>query len=140
MRWELATFPGSPGGRYALTRGGDLQTVMTQAVLASENAEGVTVNTGRLSFRVPGKGTEIKLEPARAHTVTTQGDETLLLAFLGPQKSVKLTWRYQPEEKEQEPPLVFSTDTMFRGNEYTVLGASGMDPIFVVVRVVPVKG
>ena len=35
---------------------------------------------------------------------------------------------------------VFSTDTMFRGNEYTVLGASGMDPIFVVVRVVPVKG
>ena len=32
---------------------------------------------------------------------------------------------------------VFSTDTLFRGNEYTVLGASGMDPIFVVIRVAP---
>jgi hypothetical protein len=32
---------------------------------------------------------------------------------------------------------VFSTDTLFRGNEYTVLGASGMEPIFVVIRVGP---
>ena len=34
--------------------------------------------------------------------------------------------------------LVFSTDTLFRGNEYTVLGASGMEPIFVVIRVAPI--
>lgn len=33
---------------------------------------------------------------------------------------------------------VFSTDTLFRGNEYTVLGASGIEPIFVVVRVAPI--
>jgi len=64
----------------------------------------------KLSFRVPGKGTEIRLEPARAMTTTTEGDETVLLAFLGPQPSVQLTWRYQPEEIEKEPPLVFATD------------------------------
>ena len=64
----------------------------------------------RLVFRVPGKDTEIKLEPARAHTVTNEGGETKLLAFLGPQKSVKLTWRFRPEATEQEPPLLFSTD------------------------------
>ena len=40
---------------------------------------------------------------SRAHTTTTEGDETALLAFLGPQDSVKLTWRYQPEETEVEP-------------------------------------
>jgi hypothetical protein len=78
----------------------------------------------RLSFRVPGKGTEIKLEPARAHTTTNEGDETVLLAFLGPQKSVKLTWRYQPEETEQEPPLLFSTDLVDVRVEERVLRGS----------------
>jgi hypothetical protein len=78
----------------------------------------------RLSFRVPGKGTDIKLEPARAHTTTNEGDETVLLAFLGPQKSVKLTWRYQPEETEQEPPLLFSTDLVDVRVEERVLRGS----------------
>lgn len=36
--------------------------------------------------------------------------------------------------------LIFTTDTMFRGGEYTVLGASGTDPDFVVVRVTPLGG
>ncbi len=43
----------------------------------------------KLSFRVPGKGTEIKLEPARAMTTTNEGEETVLLVFLGPQPSAK---------------------------------------------------
>jgi hypothetical protein len=64
----------------------------------------------RLTFRVPGKGTEIVIAPARAHTTSTEGEETVLMAFLGPQRSVTLTWRYQPEETETEPPLVFATD------------------------------
>jgi len=64
----------------------------------------------KLSFRVPGKGTEIKLEPARAMTTTNEGDETVLLAFLGAQPSVTLTWRFQPEEVAKEPPLLFATD------------------------------
>jgi len=64
----------------------------------------------RLKFRVPGKGTEVKIDPARALTTTNEGDETVVLAFLGPQGSVKLTWRSQPEETDTEPPLVFSTD------------------------------
>ncbi len=82
----------------------------------------------RLSFRVPGKGTEIKLEPARAHTTTTEGDETVLLAFLGPQKSVKLTWRYQPEETEQEPPLLFATDLVdVRVEERVLRGSVAFD-------------
>jgi hypothetical protein len=63
----------------------------------------------KLSFRVPGKATEIRLEPARAMTTTTEGDETVLLAFLGPQPSVQLTWRFQPEEVAKEPPLIFAT-------------------------------
>lgn len=63
----------------------------------------------KLTFRVPGKGTEIKIEPARAHTTVNEGDETVVLAFLGPQQSVKLTWRYQPEEADTEPPLIFAT-------------------------------
>ncbi|MHC4548469.1 MAG: hypothetical protein ACYTEZ_06800 [Planctomycetota bacterium] len=78
----------------------------------------------RLGFRVPGKGTEIKLEPARAHTTTTEGDETVLLAFLGPQKSIQLTWRYQPEEKEAEPPLLFATDLVDVRVEERVLRGS----------------
>lgn len=66
----------------------------------------------KLSFRVPGKGTEIRLEPARAMTTTTEGDETVLLAFLGPQPNVQLTWRYLAEEVAKEPPLVFATDLL----------------------------
>ncbi len=64
----------------------------------------------RLTFRVPGKGTEVGLEPARASSTKNDGDETVLLAFLGPQRKVKLKWRYKPEETEREPSLVFSTD------------------------------
>jgi hypothetical protein len=75
----------------------------------------------KLSFRVPGKGTEIKLEPARAMTTTTEGDETLLLAFLGPQPNVQLTWRYQAEEVHKEPPLVFATDLVAMTVEERVL-------------------
>jgi len=66
----------------------------------------------RLAFRVPGKGTEVGIEPARAHTVSTEGDETLVLAFLGARGDVKLTWRYKPEEIEKEPPLLFANDTV----------------------------
>ena len=55
----------------------------------------------KLTYRVPGKGTEVKIEPARAHTSVNEGDETVVLAFLGPQQSVKLTWRYRrPEETD----------------------------------------
>jgi len=82
----------------------------------------------KLAFRVPGKDTEISLEPARAHTVRTEGDETLLLAFLGPQKSVKLTWRFKPEEVAQEPPLVFATDSIdVRVEERVVRGEVAFD-------------
>ncbi len=35
---------------------------------------------------------------------------------------------------------VFSTTTVFRGGEYTVLGATGAEPIFLVVRLNPVGG
>jgi hypothetical protein len=66
----------------------------------------------RLEFTVPGKDTEIQISPARAHTVQTVGDETKVLAFLGPQSKVKLTWRYQPELKEREPPLIFANDLL----------------------------
>jgi len=66
----------------------------------------------KLTFRVPGKGTEIKIDPARAHTSVTEGNETVLLAFLGPQRGVKMTWRYQPEEVDTEPPLIFATDQL----------------------------
>jgi hypothetical protein len=75
----------------------------------------------KLSFRVPGKGTEIKLEPARAMTTTNEGDETVLLAFLGAQPSVQLTWRYQPEEVHKEPPLIFATDLLALTVEERVL-------------------
>jgi len=75
----------------------------------------------KLSFRVPGKGTEIKLEPARAMTTTNEGDETVLLAFLGPQPNVQLTWRYQPEEVQKEPPLLFATDLVAMTVEERVL-------------------
>ncbi len=75
----------------------------------------------KLSFRVPGKGTEIKLEPARAMTTTNEGDETVLLAFLGPQPGVQLTWRSQPEEMQKEPPLVFATDLVAMTVEERVL-------------------
>ena len=33
---------------------------------------------------------------------------------------------------------LFSTSTILRGGEYTVLGATGADPVFVVIRLVPV--
>ena len=75
----------------------------------------------KLSFRVPGKGTEIKLEPARAMTTTNEGEETVLLAFLGPQPSVQLTWRSQPEEMQKEPPLIFATDLVAMTVEERVL-------------------
>ncbi|MDH3591464.1 MAG: hypothetical protein OER88_06275, partial [Planctomycetota bacterium] len=82
------------------------------------------VPLSRLSFRVPGKGTEITLDPARAHTTTDDGDETLLLAFLGPKNSVKMSWRYQPETEDTEPPLLFSTDLVRVGVEERVLRGS----------------
>jgi len=66
----------------------------------------------RLTFRVPGKGTEVSLEPARASSTKTEGGETVLLAFLGPQPEIALTWKYRPEEAEREPPLVFATDVV----------------------------
>jgi hypothetical protein len=75
----------------------------------------------KLSFRVPGKGTEIKLEPARAMTTTNEGDETVLLAFLGQEPNVQLTWRYQPEEVQKEPPLLFATDLVAMTVEERVL-------------------
>jgi len=82
----------------------------------------------RLTFRVPGKGTEVSIEPARAHTTTTEGEETVLLSFLGPQEAVKLTWRFQPEETEKEPPLLFSADTLdVRIEERTVRGTAHFD-------------
>ncbi|MEM7311087.1 MAG: hypothetical protein AAF682_30735 [Planctomycetota bacterium] len=34
---------------------------------------------------------------------------------------------------------VFSTSTVFRGGEYTVLGAAGSDPVFLVVRLAPLN-
>ncbi|MEE8106763.1 MAG: hypothetical protein V3T86_14620 [Planctomycetota bacterium] len=66
----------------------------------------------RLEFTVPGKGTSVRIEPARAHTVTTVGESTRVLAFLGTHSSVKLTWRYQPERTEREPSLIFSNDVL----------------------------
>jgi hypothetical protein len=82
----------------------------------------------RLGFRVPGKGTEVKIEPARAFTTRTEGDQTILLAFLGPQGNVKLTWRYQPEETEKEPPLLFATDLYdIKVEERVLRGSAQLD-------------
>jgi hypothetical protein len=35
---------------------------------------------------------------------------------------------------------VFTTSTVFRGGEYTVIGGTGSDPVFLVVRVSPARG
>jgi len=35
---------------------------------------------------------------------------------------------------------LFTTNTILRGGEYTVLGATGADPVFVVIRLMPVSG
>ncbi len=78
----------------------------------------------RMTFRVPGKGTEISLKPARAHSTTDDGDDTLLLAFLGPQSSVQLRWRYQPEVVDTEPPLLFATQSQRIHVEERVLRGS----------------
>jgi hypothetical protein len=78
----------------------------------------------KLTFRVPGKGTDIKIEPARAHTTVTEGEETVVLAFLGPQRNVKMTWRFQPEEAFKEPPLVFSTDLYDVDVQERILGGT----------------
>ena len=127
VAFEEVTVDGAPGvlvpageGYELLLRGKGPHTVKARFVAGIARGKEMatcafdvpSVPVHRLSFRVPGKGTEIKLEPARAHTTTTEGDETVLLAFLGPQQSLQLTWRYQPEEIEQEPPLLFSTDTV----------------------------
>jgi len=37
------------------------------------------------------------------------------------------------------PQSMLSTDTIFRGRQYTVLGATGQDPLFVVVHIVPAQ-
>jgi hypothetical protein len=42
------------------------------------------------------------------------------------------------QQKTSGPHKVFSTNTVFRGGEYTVLGATGAKPIFVVVRLTKV--
>jgi hypothetical protein len=78
----------------------------------------------RLSFRVAGKDTEMSIEPARAHSTTTEGNETVLLAFLGQQASVKISWRSTPEEAEVEPSLVFATDLVDLGIEERVVRGS----------------
>ncbi|MHC4955348.1 MAG: hypothetical protein ACYTGZ_15960 [Planctomycetota bacterium] len=82
----------------------------------------------RLSFRVAGRDTEMKIEPARAHSTTNEGDDTVLLAFLGPQGNVKITWRSKPEEKDVEPSLVFATDLIdVRVEERIVRGWAQFD-------------
>jgi len=39
----------------------------------------------------------------------------------------------------EESTVIFSTSTVLRGGEYTVLGASGADPVFLAVRISPVE-
>ena len=139
VAFEEVTVDGAPGviaptkkGYELILRGKGRHKVAARFVAGIEKGkEFATCSFGlpsvplhKMEFRVPGKGTEIRIEPARAHTVTNEKDETLLLAFLGPQNSVKLTWRYQPEEKEQEPPLLFSTDTVDLSVEERVVRGS----------------
>ncbi|MHC4938979.1 MAG: hypothetical protein ACYTHK_08425 [Planctomycetota bacterium] len=82
----------------------------------------------RLSFRVAGKDTEMRIEPARAHSTTTEGDQTVLLAFLGQQGSVKISWRSKPEETDVEPSLVFATDMVdLRVEERVIRGSAQFD-------------
>ncbi|MEM8883111.1 MAG: hypothetical protein AAGD14_03490 [Planctomycetota bacterium] len=82
----------------------------------------------RLSFRVDGKDTEMRIEPARAHSTTTEGDATVLLAFLGPQGKVKISWRAKPEERDVEPSLVFATDLVdVKVEERVVRGTAQFD-------------
>lgn len=40
---------------------------------------------------------------------------------------------------DEESTVIFSTSTLLRGDEYTVLGASGADPVFLAVRISPVE-
>ena len=44
------------------------------------------------------------------------------------------------EDRTDQPRTLFTTSTIFRGGEYTVLGATGANPLFAVVRVQPVSG
>jgi hypothetical protein len=82
----------------------------------------------RLAFAVPGKGTEISIEPARAFTTATEADTTRILAFLGPQSEVKLVWRFRPEEVEREPALLFATDLLdLRVEERVLRGDARFD-------------
>jgi len=82
----------------------------------------------RLSFRVAGRDTEMAIDPARAHSTTNEGGGTVLLAFLGQQGSVGITWRTKPEEVDVEPSLVFATDVIdMRIEERVVRGAAQFD-------------
>jgi len=123
-------------GYELILRGRGRHTIKTRFVAGiTRNKEFASAAFGlpsvplhRLTFRVPGRDTEMRIEPARAHSTKNEGDETQLLAFLGPQGSVKITWRSKPEETDVEPSLIFATDMIdVRVEERVVRGTAQFD-------------
>ena len=123
-------------GYELILRGKGRHTIKTRFVAGITRAkEFATASFGlpsvplhRLTFRVPGRDTEMRIEPARAHSTKNEGDETQLLAFLGPQGSVKITWRSKPEEADVEPSLIFATDIVdVRVEERVIRGTAQFD-------------
>ncbi|MGH7163639.1 MAG: hypothetical protein ACREID_09150, partial [Planctomycetota bacterium] len=125
VAFELALVDGGPGVLAPSAAGYDLvlkgkgrhRVELRFVAGVAKGKEMATTSFGlpavplhKLTFRVPGRGTEVVIEPARAFTAVDEGGETVVLAFLGPQESVKLSWRFTPEETERVPPLLFSTD------------------------------
>jgi hypothetical protein len=76
----------------------------------------------RLTFRVPGEGVKVTVEPNLATTRSDAGSGTTLVqAYVGAAKEVRLTWRPKPVEAAGvEPVLQVRTEILHRVGEQTV--------------------
>ncbi len=67
------------------------------------------VPLARMTLSVPGTDTDVHVEPRLASsTRPAAGGTTELLAFLGPTRKVKLTWRRKPDDRPTVSPMVFA--------------------------------
>jgi hypothetical protein len=76
----------------------------------------------RLAFTVPGEGVKVTVEPNLATTRTDAGSGTTLVqAFVGSAKEVRLTWRPRPVEAAGVPAVLQArTEILHRVGERTV--------------------
>lgn len=126
---ERATVDGAPALLLPTKRGYDLllegagRRTLALTLQAAAPATGDThaaefslppVPLARLAVRVPGRDTEVEVEPRLAGTRrAAPGEEgaTELLAFLGPVSKVRLSWRRKPEDLPTVDPLLFAEET-----------------------------